>query len=445
MNNLKQKFLQYLKMPEMRIFWYFISLAIILFIIEGVTQAFYPQIFLIFILNVILFAAAAIFIFLIGFRLAKANIEIKLKQNEFLSIVSTFQGAIIIYDPNFKITVFNKIAEGIFGLRADEIVGKIFSPESIKEPRLKLFIQTMFPSLAPAIIKRSDPGAYPQIVDVSFGDHRLELRVATNKILDFYGNLLGFVKIITDRTREVGLLRSKGEFIAVAAHQLRTPLIGIHWMFENLEKENLSDGAKSIVQSGLEQSAFVLKIVNDLLDVSQIEEGRFGFNFSRVNIVFLIEEIIGAVKNFAEELGIKIYFQKPAEPIELSIDAQKLGMALYNVIDNAIRYNVKNGEVRIEIERLQDKPYVQISVKDTGIGIPSLDLNKLATKFFRAENATKYIPNGFGLGLYIVKNILKRHGGDIRIESEINRGSIFHIILPTDASLIPPKEIGIEE
>lgn len=440
-----QKFSQYLKMPEMRIFWYFILLAIIFFIFEGIAQAFDSRAILTLVLSVFFFIVAAVFIFIVSLRLVKAGNEIKLKQSEFLSIVSTLQGAVVAYDPNFKITIFNKIAEAIFNLRADEVIGKIFSPESIKEPRFKLFVQTMFPSLAPAIIKRSDPGAYPQIVDISFGDGRLELRVATNKILDLQGNLLGFVKVITDRSREVRLLHSKSEFIAVAAHQLRTPLTGIHWMFENLDKENLNDSAKTIVQSGLDQSAFVLKIVNDLLDVSQIEEGHFGFNFNKVNIVFLMDEIIGAVKNLAEESGIKIYFQKPAEPIELSVDAQKLGIALYNIIDNAIRYNVKNGEVRVEMERLKDKPYIQITIKDTGIGISSSDLNKLATKFFRAENAVKYVANGSGLGLYIVKNILKCHGGDIRIESEINRGSVFYITLPTDPGLIPPKEIGYEE
>lgn len=436
-----KKFSQYLKMPEMRIFWYFVSLAAVFFIFLGIAQAFDSKAILTLVLSVVFFIAAAVFIFINSLRLAKVGEEIKLKQSEFLSIVATLQGAVVAYDPNFKITIFNKIAEMIFNLRSDEVVGKVFSPENIKEPRFKMFIQTMFPSLAPAIIKRSNPGAYPQVVDISFGDSHLELRVATNRILDLQGNLLGFVKIIADRTREVGLLRSKGEFIAVAAHQLRTPLTGIHWMFENLDKENLNDSAKTIVQSGLEQSAFVLKIVNDLLDVSQIEEGRFGFSFNRVNIAFLIDEIIGAVKNLAEESGVKIYFQKPAEPVELNVDAQKLSMALYNIIDNAIRYNVKNGEVRVAIERLQDKPYVRISVKDTGIGIASPDLNKLATKFFRAENAVKYVANGSGLGLYIVKNILKRHGGDIRIESEINRGSVFYITLPTDPSLIPPTEI----
>ncbi|MBI4993644.1 hypothetical protein HZC33_01645 [Candidatus Wolfebacteria bacterium] len=444
MDNFKQKFSQYIKMPEMRPFWYFLPFVIGFFIVEGIEETFHVQSSLIFIFNSLFFIAIAIFLFIISLRLARANLEVKLEHNELSSIISTLQSGIVAYDPNFKITIFNKIAEGIFGLRSDEIIGKIFTPENIKEPRLKLFIQTMFPSLAPAIIKRSDPGVYPQIVDVSFGENRLNLRVATNKIIDPAGNLLGFVKIIVDRTREVELIKSKSEFIGVAAHQLRTPITSLHWMFESLSGESLSDNAKQIVNSGLEQSAFVSKIVNDLLDVSQIEEGRFGFNFGKVNIGFLIDEIIGSAKSFVEEAGIKIFFQKPVEPIELNVDSQKLSMALYNILDNAVRYNVKNGEVRIDIEKLADKPYVQIAIRDTGIGIPPVEIDKLFTKFFRAENAIRYAPNGSGLALYIAKNIIKRHGGDIRAESEINRGSVFYITLPTDSSLIPPKEIVYE-
>ncbi len=432
-----QKLLLYAKLPEMRLFWFFLAVSLILLAIN----IFYlPKLWVFITLGVFLVLGAIILVN--SLRLARSNLEIKIERNELMSIISNLTDGIIAYDPNFRILIFNRAAEQIFNFKTQEIIGQYFTPERAREPRLKLLSQVIFPSLAPVVMRRSEVGTYPQIVDLFFDEPKMELRVATDKIIDSSGQLLGFVKIVHDRSREIELIRSKTEFIAVASHQLRTPLTSVHWALESLAKENLEASQKELANTGLEASIKLLKIVNDLLDVSKIEEGRFGYQFENVNIISFIEEIIEGIKDFAKQFNVKIYFQKSTEPsIALSIDPQKLSMVISNLIDNAIRYNVPNGEVTVAVERVKDQPYIKISVKDTGIGIPADELNKLFSKFFRAENATKFYPEGSGLGLYIVKNIIKRHGGQIWVESEINRGSTFYFTLPTDPKLIPPKEI----
>ena len=361
------------------------------------------------------------------------------------AVIEALRDGIIVYDRDSKILVFNKAAEKIFNLNSEEIIGRSFSPNDIKEPKLKILIQTLFPSLAPVIVKHSESNVYPQVVDISFEEPKIEIRVATNKIGDLKGGTFCFVKIIIDRTRELSILKTKNEFISTAAHQLRTPLTAINWALESLARESLTENQKPIVEAGLQASSHLLKIVNDLLDVSKIEEGRYGYNFEKINLIDFIENVIKKAEEIAVPAGIKIYLKKPTGAIEADIDIQKMEIALFNLLDNAVRYNVKNGEATVSIERLKDKPYVQISVKDTGIGIPKEDIKKIFTKFFRAENAVKTAANGSGLGLYMVKNIVKRHGGDIWIESEFNRGSIFYFTLPLDSKLIPAKEIADEE
>lgn len=376
---------------------------------------------------------------------SRSEIDAGFLKSELASIMAAVESGVIVYDSDVKIVDFNNAAERIFSLRAEEAIGRRFSPEQINEPRFKAIIQTFFPSLAPVVVKHSESGVYPQMVDISLDNPQIELRIITNKIIDNDGGVKGFVKIITDRTRETEILKSKNEFITVAAHQLRTPLTAVSWIFELLAKESLNENQRQLVNSGLESSAFILKIVNDLLDISKIEEGRFGYDFKTVNLIDYIEKILAEpeIKETADKAGVKIYFNKPPESsIEVNIDEQKLIMAIFNLIDNAIRYNVKNGEVIVGIERLKDKPYIQISVKDTGIGVPKEDADKLFGKFFRAENAVKAVTGGSGLGLYIVRNIIRRHGGEIWVESEINRGSIFYFTLPTDPKLIPPKEFA---
>ncbi|KKQ21957.1 MAG: Multi-sensor signal transduction histidine kinase [Candidatus Wolfebacteria bacterium GW2011_GWC1_37_10] len=424
----------------MRLFWFFLVLSIIV----SVLVIFYLPLILA-LIPVSIFFVLDVVVFNSIVKLAELNFQVKIERNQLNNVISTLRDGVIAYDENIKILVFNPSAESIFNLKTEEVLGKDLNPEQIKEPRLKILIQTLFPSLASTVIRHSEAGSYPQIMDISFEDEGLELRTITNRITDLKGNLLGFVKSVSNRTREVELLRSKNEFISVAAHQLRTPLTGLYWAFETLAKENLKEDQKQIVTTGLEASSFLLKIVNDLLDVSKIEEGRFGYNFEKINLIEFIETVIKELKSLADEAGVKIYFQKPEEPLEINGDSQKLGMALFNLIDNAIRYNVKNGEVVLAVEKLKDKPYLQISVKDTGIGVPPEVTKKIFTKFFRADNAMKIAPNGSGLGLYIVKNIIKRHGGEIWVESELNRGSTFYFIIPLDSSLIPQKEFIYEE
>ncbi|MBI3088996.1 MAG: ATP-binding protein, partial [Candidatus Colwellbacteria bacterium] len=141
---------------------------------------------------------------------------------------------------------------------------------------------------------------------------------------------------------------------------------------------------------------------------------------------------------------VELYFDKGKETtINTMIDAGRLGLAISNLLDNAIKYNVKNGTVTVKIERLTDKPYLQVSIKDNGIGIPPEEAPKLFTKFFRSENAARIETEGSGLGLYITKNIIERHGGAIWAESILGRGTTFYFTLPLDPKLIPPREAPI--
>ncbi len=438
MKSFWQKFILYALLPEMRLFWFLLPFLIILLIIN----IFYlPEVWVF--VSLVFFLILGIIILINSLRLARSNQEIKIERNELKSIIFNLRDGVIAYDPNFKILIFNRAAEEIFNIPAQEIIGQYFSPERAREPRFKLISQAIFPSLAPVVIRRSEAGVYPQIVDLSFDEPKIELRVATDKIIDPRGQLLGFFKLVHDRTREINLMRAKTEFITVASHQLRTPLTGIHWALESLAKEISDEGQKELVNTSLEAAAKLLKTVNDLLDVSKIEEGRFGYQFENVNIINFIEDIIKEMESLANQAGIKIYFQKPADAsIVVSIDNQKLGMVFSILLDNAIKYNVKNGEVVVAVGRISNQPYIQISIKDTGLGIPQDQLDKLFTKFFRAANVVKSSPEGTGLGLYIAKNIIKCHGGEIWVESELNRGSTFYFTLPTDPKLTPLKEIA---
>ncbi len=427
----------YCGLPEMRPFW------VLLFLITAaaiINLIFLKGIWALIILGIFIVIASVIFAS--NLRLARSNWEVKVERNQLKGIVENLKDGLIVYDPQFKIQIFNKAAEEIFDVTEKEILGQYFNPGFVQNPKYRLLAQVVFPSLAQASRRLSEPDVWPQIVDLSF--ENLALRVMTSRVDDPGGRLLGFFKIVQNRTREKGLLQSKSEFITVAAHQLRTPLTGISWALETLNKDpDLKPESKQIIDEAYLSVQRLAKIVNDLLDVAKIEEGKFGYQLENVNLTEFATDILASANLIAKKFSVKLYFDKPAEPIVVRIDSQKLGTVFNNLLDNAIKYNIENGEVTVKIEKLLDKPFAQVSVKDTGTGIPGDEINKLFTKFYRSGNVSNTV--GSGLGLYIAKNIIRRHGGEIWAESEVGRGSTFYFTLPTDPKLIPPTEVFYEE
>jgi len=426
----------------MRLFWIFLGLATAIILME----IFYVPGYLVFISSLV-FLGIAVVIFINNYRLAKANFTVQLEKKQLEGMIISLQDGVVAYDPNFKVMVFNRAAEEVFKIKAEEVLGKDFTPQRASDARFKLMAQVMFPSLAPVVITRSEAGVFPQVVDLSLLDPVLELRVTTVKILDDKNTLLGFMKIVRNRTREIEAAHSKSEFVTVAAHQLRTPLNAISWTFESLAgEEKIPTEFKEIINNGKTAAVKLLETVNDLLDVAKIEEGKFGYQMEDVEFVSFMEQILAQHLVAVKQHGIALYFNRPEEKgLVLRIDKQRMVMAINNIVENAIKYNVKNGEVRIALEKIKNEPFVKITVADTGIGIPPDEIGKLFKKFFRATNVLKFQTEGTGLGLYMARNIIRQHGGQIWAESTLNRGTTFYFTLPTNPSLVPIKEVFVEE
>ncbi len=364
------------------------------------------------------------------------------------TVIGALQDAVIAYDEQFTVMIFNKTAEALFGIRAADIIGKKFDLNTAqKEPRFALLSQIVYPSLAPVMVERSEPGEGLHMVDVTFENPYLELRVVTVPMTDGAGNETGTIKVVRDLTRQIQLLKSKNEFITVASHQLRTPLTAINWVFQEVSRAGIGEAERmDLLKTGAAATSKLSKIVNDFLDIAKMEEGKYGYQYQETDIVPFIQRAVEAAQLIAKQYKINVYFEKPKGELKLPIDVQKIGIVLSNLIDNAIKYNVQDGSVTVRIQPLAGKPYVEITVEDTGVGVSPEDISKLFTKFFRAESTIKLATEGSGLGLYLVKNIIEQHGGKIWAESTLGRGTKMMFILPTDKNLIPKQEnqVGVE-
>jgi len=226
---------------------------------------------------------------------------------------------------------------------------------------------------------------------------------------------------------------AKSDFVSVAAHQLRTPLTGIKWSYTALLDSDtgpLNADQKEIVEKGLSQITSTIELINDLLNVAHVEEGKAEFNIKRQSLLPIARKAVGDKKIIAGEKKITLSANIPDDDgfPEVSIDPEKIGLVFANMLDNAVKYTPKGG--RIDFSVNQEQGLVKIVIQDSGIGIPKSQKDRLFSKFFRAANAVSVQTDGTGLGLYMVKKIIDRHGGHITVDSVEGKGTAFIITLP---------------
>lgn len=279
-------------------------------------------------------------------------------------------------------------------------------------------------------VRRAQRSPAPFTFDTSTADELEDLAHAFAYYINRANEKTRALAAAVERLQEVD--RLKTEFVSVASHQLRTPLTGIRWAYHALLEEDqgsLNEQQLALVQGGLERTAAMIKLVNELLDVSRIEHQKLELKAAATSLPALVNAAADAARPRASKRRITLRVQLPAIPLpSLKLDAEKMSIVINNLLDNAIKYTSPGGEVTLTLTAAPRG--VRLAVIDTGIGIPAADRQRLFTRFFRAANAVLMHPNGTGLGLYIVKSIVEMHGGHINAVSREGRGSTFTVFLP---------------
>jgi len=158
-----------------------------------------------------------------------------------------------------------------------------------------------------------------------------------------------------------------------------------------------------------------------------LESGGYKYDFQEVGLISLIKKVVNKISVIADDYNISISFN-PSNEITAIVDRGKITAVTTILIENAVKYNNKGGSVDISLK--ENGSFAEITISDTGIGIEKEEIEKIFTKFYRTERGVQSVPNGSGLGLYIVKKIIERHGGKIWVDSIPKRGSNFHFTLP---------------
>jgi len=244
---------------------------------------------------------------------------------------------------------------------------------------------------------------------------------------------------IQDRTNELqsalknvqDVSKTKSEFISAVSHELRTPLTSIKGYASILmagKLGNVPDEVKARLSKINSHSDNLVKLINDLLDISRIESGRVEMKLSKCNLASMVESVHDLLTPQLKDKGIHWVMQiDPAVP-ELMLDSSQAERIFINLINNAIKFTPANGTIAVRAH-LNDN-IVTVEVSDTGIGISENDLARLFSEFYRVDNQINQNVKGTGLGLSLAKKIVEAHKGRVWVTSKVNEGTTFHFTLP---------------
>jgi len=237
--------------------------------------------------------------------------------------------------------------------------------------------------------------------------------------------------IMNSFDRIARLAREKSEFISIMSHQLRNPLSSIKWQMDlllNKEMGMAGERGREALSNIEEQNERMIRLVNDLLEISRFESGILVLKPVVFPFIGLVKEVISRYTDRAAFSKVEINFFPPEKNIEISADREKIKSAISHLLDNAIRYSPNGGRVNITLERKLNN--LRFSIDDEGVGISRVDEKQIFRKFFRGASSKKYKSDGLGVGLFLVKAIVRASSGKTGFFSAEGKGSTFWFTLP---------------
>ena len=254
-------------------------------------------------------------------------------------------------------------------------------------------------------------------------------RVASGDLVSDFNNIAAALKETYDQLRQLDTLKS--QFLDNVSHELRTPLTHIKGFVDNLLDGvggGLSDKQASYLVRVKDNCDRLIRLINDLLDLSQIESGKISLQLEATELYPVLDEVIAGIQPIADRKGIQVNLDCPLDVVGF-VDSDKVGQILTNLLDNAIKYTENGKHVGISVTILSDQ-MLQICVEDMGIGISQTELDFIFDRFHRVADSKR---GGIGLGLPIVKNLVELHGGEVWAESQLGKGSRFYLTLKRKA------------
>jgi two-component system phosphate regulon sensor histidine kinase PhoR len=347
------------------------------------------------------------------------------------SILRCMMEGVVVLDPQGRVMLINQNAREMFDLPPDS---SFYGAAMIEVSRHVEMSQLMQQVLA----RDSSTEALSKEIAL---DGKKWFRVNAVRLKAGDGKLLGHIMVFHDVTEVKRLETVRADFVANVSHELRTPLSAIKGYVETLlhNPPKTPETAHQFLEVVDRHSERLGRLIDDLLTLSDLESGKAQLAREPVEVDHLLRRVLEIFHDQAKKKGISLDHEMDVDLPRISGDPDRLQQLLINLVDNALKYTPSNGHVQVKaqlsgVPNGKDSALVEIAVSDTGCGIPAKDIPRLTERFYRVDKARSRELGGTGLGLAIVKHIVQAHGGYLKIESQLQKGTTLRIYLPSASS-----------
>lgn len=358
----------------------------------------------------------------------KAWEELVKLEEKYRILAETSADGVVTLDPMGRITYINPAFEKMINRRKGQILATLFR-DYLSDDSVYFFQQVFID-----VRKKDDKieNVELELVTKEGKIVPIEVNIAPLKKNNSFAGIICSIRDITERRLIENELkkseRLKTEFMNIAAHELKSPVTPIKGYLELIiaDKE-ATEKIKNWARISLRNSERLLRIVNDILDVSRLDTDTMRFEMVKLNTAEILNEIIEDMRPAVEKKNLKLITKIPEDLPNIMGDRHRLSQVLKNLIGNALKFT-DNGYISITARK--EKDHILIAIEDTGIGISKDEIKKIFNKFYQAYSGDDRKNEGVGLGLFICREIIKKHNGEIWAESQLGKGSTFFIKLP---------------
>jgi PAS domain S-box-containing protein len=337
--------------------------------------------------------------------------------------IDSFPDPVLVIDPEGHVAMANPAAQQLFGVHSrrseDQVSLPWQPPEHLREP-LRAAIQDQRPYL---------PEEFDHAVELRAGGQERSFLPRILPIRDPWGHTLGAAVLLADVTRFRLLDQVKSDLVATASHELKTPLTSVRLALHLLLEETvgpLTGKQTELLLDARDNAERLVAVVNNLLDLARLEQGHRRLDLQAVPPAELLRTVTDGLRPRADDKGVALRIELPAELPRIAADETQFGHALSNLLDNALVYTDRGGTITVSAAQVGDR--VAFTVADTGVGIAPEHVAHVFDRFFRIAGQSR--GRGTGLGLAIVREIVTAHGGSVSCESKPGAGSVFRLTVP---------------
>ncbi len=356
---------------------------------------------------------------------------------KFKLAVDNASDQVVITDNEGIVIYGNMAVEKITGYKPEEVLGKK-AGVLWKTPMPKEYYENLWNT-----IKNQKKTFISEIQNKRKSGELYIANLSISPVLDEKNNIIYFVSIEHDISKEKEIDKAKTEFVSLASHQLRTPLSAINWYTEMLlagDAGTINEEQKKYLNEVANGNKRMVELVGALLNVSRLDLGTFIIEPELIDVSEISKSVLSELKPQILDKNLKVEEFYGENISQFKADKKLLRIVFQNLLSNAVKYTLKDGIIKINISVLVkeeifgqkgfNEEKLAISISDSGMGIPKNQQEKVFTKLFRADNARESETEGTGLGLYIIKSIVDQSGGEIWFSSEENKGTKFYVVFP---------------